>query len=381
MSELIPSWLSWDENAIEEATKKENYYIYKTGVKDIQVKDRSFQEKSCIITKPIVIEGNIINVSLETTEEETENCSIEYYVSFQANPLTEDWRPIFPTNKSSVNNEKLFINHDIDKSLPLRFIPVSGSLILKEDNIQVSKDLWGYSSGENNISLKFKSNPLSIYTVSYNINEILSPKKIVVEEKFKNIKDYSENGVLGESFPNGADMQGSIFLSKTPYIDRELLEAGYSPVQVNLYGKMLISNGGSTFSTTNPLTPILDYTQTGAGSPVMFNKTDYLGGEEVQLSPYDPTWDPLLNEGNGSMRYPVFEYLHDGRQLIFTEPFNNFDIYSNNNILHGNGKLVVYYKYINLTFRMKIIMRNLSKRYDSLTPVLKDYSLIFEAEK
>jgi hypothetical protein len=187
--------------------------------------------------------------------------------------------------------------------------------------------------------------------------------------------------VLGESFPNGADMQGSIFLSKTPYIDRELLEAGYSPVQVNLYGKMLISNGGSTFSTTNPLTPILDYTQTGAGSPVMFNKTDYLGGEEVQLSPYDPTWDPLLNEGNGSMRYPVFEYLHDGRQLIFTEPFNNFDIYSNNNILHGNGKLVVYYKYINLTFRMKIIMRNLSKRYDSLTPVLKDYSLIFEAEK
>jgi hypothetical protein len=370
-----PNWLDWSAEAIADAAEAQPYYVYTSGIKDLKVKYRTFEPAAAIVTNPITIDGNVINVSLSAATQSTETSAIEYYVCFTDTPVAEDWIPILPDNDQAklrtVDCELLFPVSTY-QFMPLRFQADPTTLVVKKGKVIVPSGRYNLS----NEGLTFNEpiDTRETYIASYTVDEKTNPNLIVIPENCRKINDYRENGQLGQVFPNGTDVHGSIYLAKTPYFESSN-SANYSPVKVNLYGKINISDGGVVYNVTNALLPIKDYSEDNGSSPVMRNRTDYAGHDIVQLKAYDPTWE------NQVMKYPVFEYLQEGRRLVFTETFNGFEVFANNTLSHGNGKLIVNYKYMNVTFRAKIVLRNLYPNSNTTTPVLERYSLAFGVQQ
>ena len=364
---LKPSWLDWSSQAVTSQSEAEPFYVYTSGIKDLKIKYRTFEPAAAIITSPVTVDGNVINVSLSTAEQLTDTSAIEYSVCFTESPVQEDWIPILPNGNRLIERELLF-PLDARRFMPLRFQADPSTLVIRRGQSVIPPA--HYNMTADGIVFREAVDLRETFVASYAAADSIDPNKIVIPERYRKIVDYRENGQLGQTFPNGTDIHGSVYLAKTPYIESSE-NANYSPVRVNLYGKINISTGGSVFGTTNPLTPIKDFSEDNGAIPMLRNRTDYASGQAVQLKAYDPTWE------NSIMKYPVFEYLHEGRRLVFTETFNNFQNYANNAISHGNGKLVVYYKHMNVTFRARIVLRNLYPQNNTTTPVLEKYTLVF----
>lgn len=370
----IPKWIDWsDENVARYETNK-TLYQYTYGVKDIQIKYREFENRSVFVSKPYHIDGNIMEVSLIADEENHLLSSInnavskfdtvvEYYISFNENPRYDEWIPILPNGQELVN-EYLFTAGT--KKGVLRFkCDNTREVTVYKNGVRLSEDFWSLHA-DNSVAIDKYFDKYAVYTVSYYPDSAVSdPWNIELKNTDRKIVPYiGPDGTEGEVFKNGTDRNGTVTLSKTPYIDYGKINssyAGYSPVEVVLEQAALAGPNKTVFTTLNKDTV-----------PTTRNVTDYKTLSSVLLKPYDFT---LVNN---SMTYPYFDFLHQENKVYFTETFNNSGIISNMPTNHGDAWIRIKYNYIKTQFRFKIILRNVSNQTRSITPSVNSYSLVFK---
>jgi hypothetical protein len=370
-----PKWLDWSDDAIASHDKNSHLYKYTYGVKDIQVRYKEFSRASVFVSKPYDIEGNIMEVSLITDENnymtQTTNNStssfdttIEYYITFKDNPKYDEWIPILPQGQTRIN-EYLFTNGT--RRGKLRFqCDTSKEIMVYKNGVKLNEDYWSYCS-DNSIIIDKYWNKYDVYTTTYCPNFLINDPCNISLESLNIIPYTSPDGSDGEVFKTGTDRNGIITLSKTPYIDYGKINAGtagYNPIEVTLFNGTIAGANKTTYTTVTKDT-----------IPATRNVTDYLTLAEVSPKPYDPT------TLNSVMTYPYFDYIQDGRKLQLTETFNNSSIVSNMTTNHGDAWIRVKYNYLDSKFRFKAILRNVSSKTNSLTPSFNNYSLVFKVVK
>lgn len=371
-----PDWLKWDEESIKQHNKLEKGYLYTYGIKDIQIKYKEFKSTSVYVSTPFTVDGNIMEVSLETDEynpiKETSNrminpydTSVEYYISFKERPTYRDWIPILPQNKEFIENELLlFRDSPVCK---LRFLcDTSKEIKVFKNGTRLNNQFWSYGA-DNTIRIDKGFDKYSIYTVQYYPNySIDSPWNIELKESDREVVQFiNEDGSEGELFKNGTDRNGCITLSKYPFIDYSLVNStqNYQPIEVILENANIAA----------PNRKILTYIDSQTEPVKTKNVTDYKYLTRPVLKPYNATIDE-----NGNIVNPYFEYYQDGRKLYFTETFNNSHIISNMSTNHGNAWIRVKYSYLRTKVRLKIVLRNTSIKNNAVTPIIKSYNLIFK---
>lgn len=375
-----PEWLQWDQEAIKAHDTRGRYYRYAYGIKDIQIKNKKYEMASVYVTKPIVLDGNIAEVSLETDDYNQAmnnlstginpfDTSIEYYISFKEVPALEDWIPILPKNETFIENELLLFENA--SSAPLRFAcDTSREISVFKNGIKLNKQIWSF--GNNAIHIDSGFDKYSKYSIQYypDINSS-SPWDIELKEKDREIVPFTNpDGSMGEVFKNGTDRNGCITLSRYPYIDYTKINTqtgnSYRPISVELENASIAIPGNKT------LKHIGD--EESSAIVKTRNITDYKYLSYPTLFPYNME----IDLDTGSMINPFLEYYQDGKKLYFTETFNNTHVYSNMTTNHGEADIKVKYEYLRAKIRFKIILRNTSNKGSFTTPTIDKYNLIFK---
>jgi len=337
-----PRWLDWSDKNIASFDKNSHLYKYTYGVKDIQVRYKEFDRASVFVSKPYQIDGNIVEVNLIANDknhltQRTNNATspfdtvIEYYITFKEHPRYDEWIPILPEGQERVN-EFLFTNGT--KRAKLRFAcDRNKEIIVYKNGVKISEDHWSYCS-DNSIVIDRYFDKYAIYTVSYYPDQLVSdPWNIELKPEDREIVPYiSPDGSEGEVFRNGTDRNGTITLTKTPYIDYGRInndDPSYHPIEVVLENGKIAGPNRTVYSLITKDT-----------TPATRNITDYKTLSAVTLKPYDHT---LVNN---AMLHPYFEYVQEGRKLYFTETFNNSNIVSNMPTNHGDAWIRVKYSYL-----------------------------------
>lgn len=379
-----PEWLKWDEESVRLYDKKQKKYSYVYGIKDMQIKYKEFESASVYVSKPFNIDGNVAEINLEVNEynpiKDSQvnkainpyDTSVEYYITFHENPTTEDWIPVLPKGQQTIENEVLLFRDS--NTCSLRFqCDFNKEVIVYKNGVKLERQFWSHNPN-NTISIDRNFDKYSIYTVQYypDIN-VASPWNIELKEDDKHIVKFTDsNGNRYETFSNGAGRNGEVLLSKHPYIDYNKVNSSsnYEPIKVYLDSKddihMLSGPNKTTYKNVGPVATdtVKAYTK---------NITDYKYLTEPNLKPYDTTIDATNKPINLE-----FQYYQDGRKLYFTETFNNTNIITNQTINHGNAIIKVQYDYLKVNARLKIILRNTSNAGNTITPSVRDYSLIFK---
>lgn len=352
-------------------------YEYVYGIKDLQIRGNEYAERSIFVSKPIQVQGNVMQVSLQAVEEHPlfssitgeaaeRQTSVEYYVAYVDNPALDDWHAILPEGQESIPCELLMF--DTARTATLRF-PA-----LTDDNSRVFKngikyDNWAFTGGGTKVQLLDELTPGAVYTISYTPNaEIDDPWMIDIYQK--GIKTARQVDL----FPEGTNHNKTLNLSRYPYVNYELVNkvssfdpntAGYRPITVTLQNANVQGPNRTT------LKEVLPYTGTTT-EPRTFNITDYKTKEWKQPKPYSlEKTAPQLN----------FEYYHEGNKLYFSETFNKADILTNQELNHGNAQVAVEYDYLISDFRVKIILRRTGAAFNSISPIVHQYALKFKAMK
>jgi hypothetical protein len=271
-----PKWLDWSDENIKSYDKNSHLYRYTYGVKDIQVRYKEFDRSSVFVTKPYEIEGNILEVSLiaddsnymvQTTNNATSpfDTTIEYYITFKETPTPEDWIPILPSSQDRIN-EFLYMNNS--RRSKLRFLcDTSKDIVVYKNGIKLSRDYWSYCA-DNSIAIDKYFDKYAIYTASYYPDHLAkNPWDIELKPSDRNIVTYeAPDGSKGEVFKEGTDRNGTIILSKTPYIDYEKINSGaaYTPIEVTLFNGAIAGPNKTVYSTI-----------TNTSAPATRNVTDY----------------------------------------------------------------------------------------------------------
>lgn len=379
-----PQWLKWEERDIEDSIRKENYYKYEYGIKNINIHFKEFKESAVYVSKPIYIEGNIGEVSLSTLEHNPKeklynkginpyDSSLEYYITFNDRPTEEDWIPLMPIEKERVDNELLHFGEGRVAKLRFKCNQAKKKSVYK-DGVKLNKQFWSLNP-DNTVRIDKDFNPYSKYTISYYPDLNLgSPWDINLRPEDKEIVKYrNKDGIAGEVFTNGTNRNGEIRLSRYPYVDYARLESDedYQPIRVTLESKDdihgLSAPNGDTLTKVGPTSEKID-------GIITKNMTDYEKGNTPNLQPYNT----IINQETGLPINPKFEYSHQGRKLCFTETFSNTSLISNQEINHGDANIKVDYEYIRTKARLKIIFRNTSNSKKVITPILRNYNLIFK---
>lgn len=362
-------------------TNTSTEYIYQYGIKNLKLSHSLYQPSGIFVTKPIEIEGNIVEVSLSTIEDHplfneldgmatNRVTSIEYYISLEENPSLNDWVAILPEETKFVKSEKLFFN---GSSAILRFhadIADEDNTKVYKDNILMSQKDWYFTERGAAIQLVVPYNQGSIYTIDYKPDShLFNPWVIEVGNRF------SKRIRRTESFPNGTDFNNTIKLEKYPFIDYSLINEtenydpntdGYRPIEVFLRNGSIAAGNGQTQKEFFPVA----YSDTKEFTTL--NKTDYKDSKDVFLNKYS------IVPGSENK---VFEYKQEKNKLIFTESFNRANHHYNEATNHGNAEIVVNYDYLVTAFRLKIILRKNTGDELVVTPMANSYQLKFKVMK
>lgn len=391
-----PEWLKWDEETIKSYNKKDKVYSYTYGIKDIQLRNKHFEPASVYVSTPFTIDGNVAEVSLETDEyipmsnvssraTNPYDTSIEYYITFSENPTLKDWKPILPKGQERIDNEVLLFKDSPVSDLRFQCDSTKNMSVFK-NGIKLNREFWTFGSN-NTIKIDRGFDKYSIYTVQYYPNlDVNSPWDIELRDQDREIIPFTGPGeVLGEVFEKGTNRNGTIVLSKYPYIDYSRInnnDLEYQPIRVHLKARddlhQISAPGGTVTEVPPKPTPLeKDYMNTrGIPVPVVVtnNVTDYAYLTEPRLVPYNTEIDIESN----APKNPEFQYYQEGRNLYFTETFNNADIYTNKKTNHGDASITVSYSYLRTKVRLKTILRNTSNNDNAVTPIVNNYSLIFK---
>lgn len=357
-------------------------YEYLYGLKDMSIKYKQYESKGIFVSLPQEIEGNVMQVSLEATEEHPifdslseeaskRKTSVEYYVAYSDNPSIDEWHPILPEQEKEVECELLMFTKV--KTAKLRFPAlISKRPRVYKDGILMSPKQWTLIDGGMKIQLLVDQEPTSIYTIDYTPNaEFYNPWYLdVTQEGMKRMKQI-------DRFPDGTNHNKTITLSKYPYVDYEKINLSenydpnlseYKPMQVRLVNADIDGPQKATYNKAMPYD--------GSGSQEVFTKnmTNYKTGEWPSLKPYN------INQKSDDA-YNGFEYWQDGNKIHFSETFNKSDIYANRQTNHGNAEIEVEYEYLVSSFRLKAILRRNSSNANTLTPIVHEHALKFRVMK
>lgn len=369
------------EDEIASRSNNQQTYVYHYGIKNIGLSHSAYSQNGVFVSKPIEVDGNIIEVSLSTSEEHPlfdelsgmatdRMTSIEYYIALEENPSLNDWIAILPEEVTTVKCEKLFFN---GSSAKLRFHAdihdISNTNIYKNGMI-LDKANWYFTEQGATIQLSIAVEYNAIYTIDYVPDfSLYDPHHIKVGELFsKKIRKV-------ESFKNGTDANNTIKLSKYPFVDYTLINGisgydantnNYRPIDVFLKEGSITIGSGRTKSEIFPM-----FYDSGI-EYVTKNRTDYKTSKDVPLRPYSIETDSL---------YKIFEYKQEKNKLIFTESFNRSNLYYNEATNHGNATLEIHYDYLVTDFRLKIILRKNSGDDLVATPTVDSYQLKFKVMK
>lgn len=356
-------------------------YIYQYGIKNIGLSHSLYQQAGVFVTKPINVEGNIVEVSLSTSEDHplfneldgmaTDRVtSIEYYISLEENPSPSDWVSILPEETKTIKCEKLFFQ---GSSAKLRFtadISDEENTNVYKNNILISKSDWYFTDRGASIQLSAPRDQSAIYTIDYvPDSDLLDPWTIKVGDRF------SKKVRQTERFLNGTDSNNTIKLSKYPFIDYDLVnqspsydpnKSDYRPIDVFLTDATIAAGNGQTQKEFYPMV------YSNKEEFITKNRTDYKNNKDSTLNKYSI---------NPDSPYKVIEYKQEKNKLIFTESFNRADLYYNEATNHGNATVVVQYDYLVTSFRLKIILRKNTGDELVVTPLTNSYQLKFKVMK
>ena len=364
-------------SAGKEVTKYE--YVY--GIKNMEIKHKQYEPRSIFVSKPIEVEGNVMQVGLHAVEEHPlfdgldgkaseRQTSVEYYITYAENPTQSEWYAILPEDQKTVKCELLMFA--TSRTAKLRFpAQISGSqrATVYKDQIAMDRSLWTFAEGGTKVQLLVNQDPKAVYTIDYTPNvDAYNPWTIDINQR------ESRKQKQIDTFVDGTNHNKTVVLSKYPYVDYEKINADvafdpnlsdYNPVLVRLKNASIQGQNRTTFKEVLPYenTDQLVYTK---------NVTDYKTGAWKNLKPYS-----LLS----GQEYNGFEYWMENNKLYFSETFNKADIYTNQQTNHGNATIEVEYEYLVSNFRLKIIQRRNTADVNTLTPIVHEYALKFKVMK
>ncbi|MES9681792.1 hypothetical protein ABWK22_02505 [Gottfriedia acidiceleris] len=362
-------------------TNSSTEYVYQYGIKNLQLNHSVYDQSGIFVTKPIEVEGNIVEVSLSSFEDHplfneldgmaTDRVtSIEYYISLEENPSLNDWVPILPEDTTQVKCEKLFFK---GSSAELRFhadISDEDNTKVYKNNILIDRDDWYFTERGAAIQLAIPYDNNSIYTIDYVPNaSLFNPWVIKVGDRF------SKKVRKVESFPSGTDSNNTIKLSKYPYVDFNMINkeeaydpntSDYRPIDVFLSNGSIATGNGQTQKEFFPIA------YSNGSDYLTKNRTDYKNSKDVFLNKYSINPDSI---------YKTFEYKQEKNKLVFTESFNRSDLYYNEATNHGNATITVHYDYLVTDFRLKVILRKNTGDELVVTPMVDSYQLKFKVMK
>lgn len=367
-----------------EKRKPVTKYEYLMGIKNMEIRHKQYGNKSIFVSKPMEVEGNVMQVSLHSVEEHPvfdnlsgaaadRQTSIEYYVAYSDNPAIDEWYPILPENEKTIKGELLMF--DTARTSPLRFPALIGSPIrpnVYRDGLAIDRSLWSFADGGASVQLLTEYEPASSYTIDYTPNaEFYNPWVLDIKERGMRLRKQVD------TFPEGTNHNKTVVLSKYPYVDYEKINldpeydpntSEYKPIQVRLKNANIAGQQKVVHREVNPYNP--DEAQ------LVFTKnvTDYKQEQMQDLKPYS------INSVNGNP-YNGFEYMQEGDKLYFSETFNKADIFTNEQTNHGNAEIEVEYESMVSNFRIKIILRRNSPDTNTLTPIVHEYALKFKVMK
>lgn len=351
-------------------------YEYMYGVKDIQIRGNEFAQTNIYVSKPILVTGNVMEVSLTASEEHPvfssvggdatdRQTSVEYYIAYTENPSLEEWHPILPEDQTSIRSELLIF--DSARTATLRFPALAAGATVYQDGIVYTS--WSFTGGGMKVQLLAERKPGSVYTIDYTPNaEITNPWLL----------DIYSNGLIRmkvtEQFPNGTDHNKTITLSDYPYIDYSQINTvssfnpnvgSYKPIQVSILNANI---AGPSRTTLTQIDPYSGATQTA----YTYNITDYK----------TKAWQiPAAYSLDKTAPQPAFQYWHQGNKVYFSETFNKADILSNQDVNHGDGTVSITYEKLVANFRVKMILRRNGSAATSVSPIVYQYGLKFKAVK
>ena len=370
-----------EESGVKNRTNSASNFTYQYGIKNISLTHSLYEQAGVFVSKPIEVEGNIVEVSLSTVEDHphfneldgmaTDRVtSIEYYVSLEENPSTNDWVAILPEETKVVKCEKLFLQ---GSSATLRFhadIHQVENTNVYKNNILLNKSDWYFTNRGASIQFSVAPDRNAIYTIDYVPDTaISSPWTIQAGERF------AKRSRRLESFENGTDFNNTLKLSKYPYVDYETINGTsnydpntneYRPIEVFLRDGSIAAGNGKTQKEFPPVA------YTDRKEFITLNRTDYKNNKDVSLNKYS------IVPGE---EYKVMEYKQEKNKLVFTESFNRSNLYYNEATNHGNARIDVYYDYLVTNFRLKIILRKNTGDDLIVTPMVNSYQLKFKVMK
>lgn len=366
-----------------ESRKEITKYEYTYGIKHLEVKHKQYENKSMFVSKPISVDGNAMQVSLHALEEHPlfdqltgeasdRQTSVEYYVSYKENPMQNEWYGILPEGQETVKCELLIFKQS--KTAKLRFPALIGSRVtpvVYKNHVAMKKSEWSFADGATQVQLLVAQDPMAIYTIDYTPNaEAYNPWTLDIDNQA-----YARTEKAVEVFKEGTNHNRTIMLSQYPYVDYGHINLTedydpnlneYVPIKVRLKNATIAGPGRSIHTNVEPLT--------GEPSQTVFTKniSDYKTSEWKEPKPYSLKKEDLYNG---------FEYWQEGNKLYFSETFNKADIYTNQEINHGNAEIEVEYEYMASRFRIKIILRRNSSDVNTLSPMVHEYALKFKVMK
>lgn len=120
----------------EESEYGSDRYVYVVGIDSVNVEKRIPRKACGYITGEISV-GSCSYIEL-SIKRNNESASVEYSILDSGNEI-----PIVPIEQSKITNERIF------PGLPLRFIPVDGSLVIKKDGVETTLTMEEYKSLSN----------------------------------------------------------------------------------------------------------------------------------------------------------------------------------------------------------------------------------------
>lgn len=356
-------------------------YIYGYGIKNIAINHTTYESSGVFVSKPMTINGNIVELSLLSNEEHpvfdslngkasSRMTSVEYYIAYKNNPNANDWHPILPEGQTNILSERLFFTNSTAK---LRFyakLAEAESTDVYKNGIKLDKEKWCFTEKGSSLQLLEKKDLTAIYTIDYVPDpDYYNPWLLEVTDKDAVRKTQTD------VFDNGTATNKSVTLTNYPYVDYGYINGiasynpntnNYRPFKVYLQNAQIAVGGGKNVDT------ILSQSDALADTPFTKNVTDYKDGKELVLKPY--SIDP-------ASKYLGFEYKQERNKLIFSESFNRGDIAANESQTHGNAEIAVEYEYLETNFRIKVILRKNSGNSIIMSPRINDYQIKFKVMK
>lgn len=351
----------------EETTFRElKKYSYIIGAYNISLNSRSYKESSVYITKSLPISVNANRLTLETTETHSKvfnkasytdftQSSIEYYLATSKNPSLKDWYAICPLNIKRIESERLMgdlllnvsslFRTSVYQVHSLRFKSLSNTQIfLRRNGELLPQTSFAISTDGRKVGIKEEYfAPGSVYTISYVPDKASYYLQTTDLDNVEPTQYTNGQGEIGERFENIAP-GSTVTLSHTPFVVREyMLNENKKTKRVEQKEKV------------NEEADLRLPIHVWADEVRLLDVTNYASA----------TFDPIDLKQNNGYTFAVIN------NKIYLGTPNNRAIYE---------RVTVDYRYILMNIRMKAILRRNTNDDDSITPVLKNYTLRVETK-